>query len=146
MLAQPDADSQTCESDFSAFRALLVEDIEINREIVVTMLKDTGMQIDEAENGKIAIEMVQKDPARYDIIFMDLHMPIMDGYSATKKILSIGHPKVKSLPILAMSANAFSEDIRQCLEAGMVGHVAKPVDFADLKQKISTYLTADSTV
>ena len=140
MLTSSDSADQTHVSDFSAFRALLVEDIELNREIVITMLKETGLHVDEAEDGKIAVDMIQADPARYDIVFMDLHMPIMDGYTATREILSIDHPKIQSLPILAMSANAFEEDIKQCLDAGMVDHVAKPIDFTMLIQKINMYL------
>ncbi|MDR0929777.1 MAG: response regulator [Oscillospiraceae bacterium] len=126
--------------DFSGRRALLVEDIMINREIVIAMLETTGLIIEEAENGKIAVDLFTKDPERYDLIFMDLHMPEMDGYTATREIRALGHTRAEEIPIIAMTANAFSEDIERCLEAGMNDHIAKPVNFDDLIDKIGRVL------
>lgn len=122
--------------DFSGLRALLVEDIEINREIVIAMLESTGLEIDEAEDGKAAIDTITADPDRYDLIFMDLHMPVMDGYTATQEIRSMEHAGARSVPIIAMTANAFSEDIQRCRDIGMNDHVSKPIDFDELIVKI----------
>jgi signal transduction histidine kinase/CheY-like chemotaxis protein len=133
-------DAQDSLQDFSGRRVLLVEDIDINREIVIAMLEDTGLQFDEAENGRIAVELFSANPERYDIIFMDLHMPEMDGYTATQKIRAQNHAKAKEIPILAMTANAFSEDIVRCKDAGMNDHIAKPIDFDELTKKIGQML------
>jgi CheY-like chemotaxis protein len=136
-------DIQERTSDFTGRRVLLVEDIDINRQIVIAMLESTGLQFDEAENGKIAVDLFEADPERYDLIFMDLHMPEMDGYTATRKIRELNLAKAKEIPIIAMTANAFSEDIARCMEAGMNGHIAKPIDFDNLTRKIEQVLYAD---
>ena len=128
------------ENNFAGYHALLVEDIEINREIVITMLADTGLLIDVAENGQLALDMITAQPDRYDIVLMDVQMPVMDGYAATQAIRAADFPRAKGLPIIAMSANAFSEDIKKCLDVGMHDHVAKPVDFDELIYKMSQYL------
>ena len=120
--------------------ALLVEDIEINREIVISMLSDTGIQIEIAEDGNRAVEMFKKAPQLYDIIFMDIHMPIMDGYTATEQIRTLDIPHAKSVPILAMSANAFAEDIQRCMNCGMNGHIAKPIDYIKLIEQVKKHL------
>ena len=125
---------------FENRRALLVEDIDINREIIVAMLKDTGMQIDMAENGKHAVEIFKDNPELYDIIFMDLQMPVMDGYTATEQIRALDIASAQSVPILAMTANAFVEDIRHCMDCGMNDHIAKPIDYIKLIEKIKKYL------
>ena len=126
--------------DFSGYCALLVEDIEINREIAVTILNDTGLRIDSADNGKIAVDMIRGNPERYDIVLMDVQMPVMDGFTATQIIRSMDFPRAGDLPILAMSANVFAEDIKKCLDSGMNDHVAKPVDYTELILKIGKYL------
>jgi len=128
------------ENDFSGNTALLVEDIDVNREIAIAMLADTGLQIDIAENGMVAFNMIEKNPGRYDIVLMDVQMPVMDGYSATQKIRAINSAYTDELPIIAMSANVFAEDIKKCLESGMNDHVAKPVDYTELILKIGKYL------
>jgi signal transduction histidine kinase/CheY-like chemotaxis protein len=133
-------ESQNRRHNFSGWRALLVEDNNINREIVIAMLEDTGLQLDEAENGQIAVNRFAADPERYDLIFMDLHMPEMDGYTATRKIRALNHARAGKVPIIAMTANAFSEDIARCLEAGMNDHIAKPINFSDLMGKIDRAL------
>lgn len=123
-----------CESgspvDFSNRRVLLVDDIDINRMIVVEMLAATGVQIEEAHNGREAIEMFGNfPPGYYDIILLDVQMPEMDGYEATKRIRNMDRPDAKTITIIAMTANALKEDVEHALEAGMDGHIAKPIDF-----------------
>lgn len=140
MLKKNDILEGTIDTDFASFHALLVEDIEVNREIVIAMLEHTGLQIDEAVDGQQAFDMFSAAPDRYDIIFMDLHMPVKDGYSATVEIRALDHPNAKIVPIIAMTANAFKEDIDRCLKTGMNDHIAKPVDYKDVIKKISKYL------
>ncbi|MCL2817161.1 MAG: response regulator [Clostridiales bacterium] len=125
---------------FEGFCVLLVEDIEINREIVLTMLEDTRLSIDCAENGLIAVQMFTADPEKYDAIFMDIQMPEMDGYTATEKIRSFGHPKAKAIPIIAMTANAFREYIEKCLAVGMNNHVGKPINFDEVLETLRKHL------
>ena len=122
--------------DFGGRTALLVEDIAINREIVMELLGEYAMSVDCAENGEEAVRLFLADPLRYDIIFMDLHMPVMDGYAATEAIRSSRAPRASEVPILAMTANAFSEDVARCRAAGMDDHIAKPVDVELLLQKV----------
>ena len=119
---------------------LLAEDVEINREILYALLEDTGLSIDWAENGEIACEMFEKDPSRYDAVLMDIHMPEMDGYEATKTIRSMNIEEAKQVPIIAMTANVFREDVENCLAAGMNDHLGKPVDIDDLMKKLRKYL------
>jgi|GEM_PF-3479453 len=133
------------DKDFAGYRALLVEDIEINREITLTMLADTGLHIDTAKNGQVAVEMVRESEAVYDIILMDVQMPVMDGYAATQAIRALNMPGISQLPIVAMSANVFAEDIKKCLAFGMDDHVAKPVEYAELIFKIGKYLHRENT-
>ncbi|MBO5459383.1 MAG: response regulator [Lachnospira sp.] len=119
----------TVKSDFEGKRLLLVEDNEFNREIAVEILKEEGFIVEEAENGKAAVEKVRNSDADYyDIILMDIQMPVMDGYRVTQEIRSMGI----NIPIVAMTANAFDEDRRECLNAGMNEHVAKPLDIDTL--------------
>lgn len=126
--------------DFSGRRALLVEDIAVNREIVMTLLGETGLAVDEAADGLAALEAFKAAPERYDLIFMDIHMPVMDGYTAARAIRALDLPRAGEIPIIAMTANAFSEDVRRCLEAGMNDHIAKPVNYALLVEKIAGFL------
>ncbi|MCM1055330.1 MAG: response regulator [Bacteroides sp.] len=115
--------------DYSKYRLLLVEDVEINREIVIEMLSSTGINIESAENGARAVKMFEtSSEGYYDIIFMDIQMPIMDGYEASKRIRALPRSDAKSVWIVAMTANAFVEDIRKSREAGMNEHCSKPVD------------------
>ena len=126
--------------DFSGHTALLVEDVEINREIIIFLLEDYGVKIECAENGQEAVEYFLTDPHKYDIIFMDVHMPVMDGYAATRAIRSSGAPNAATIPILAMTANAFAEDIANCRAAGMNDHTAKPIDIDTLLAKMERLL------
>ena len=121
-------------------RILLVEDVEINREIIITMLEDTGVAIDSAENGRAAYEAFAAAPESYDIIFMDIHMPEMDGYEATRRIRALNFPKAATIPIIAMTANVFREDIEKCLAVGMNDHIGKPLDIKELMTKLEKYL------
>lgn len=116
-------------NDFSKYRILLVEDVEINQEIVVEMLSVTGVQVEVADNGAKAVEMFKSsDEGYYDLIFMDIQMPIMNGYEATKLIRQLPRSDSSTVWIVAMTANAFVEDIRMSREAGMNEHCSKPVD------------------
>ncbi|MDL2218042.1 response regulator [Christensenellaceae bacterium OttesenSCG-928-M15] len=140
-LLEPTGDELVEEQyDFTGRRALLVEDIEINREIVKAMLAEYGLDIVEAENGEIALQVFKNDPEQFDIIFMDIQMPVMDGYVATGQIRALPYPNAKRIPIIAMTANAFAEDVQKCLEAGMNDHISKPIDFVALKSTIAKHL------
>ncbi len=114
-------------------RILLAEDVELNQEIAVTILGDAGFSTEVAENGKIAVDMVEKsEPGYYQLVLMDVQMPVMNGYEATRAIRKLDNKELASIPILAMSANAFEEDKQEALKCGMNGHIAKPIDVANL--------------
>jgi len=126
---------------------LLAEDVEINREIVMTLLEPAQLDIDCAENGSEAVSMYIKAPEKYEIIFMDVQMPELDGYDATRRIRAIEAELYKDdslhkpVPIIAMTANVFKEDIEKCLNAGMNGHIGKPLDFNEVLEKLNNYLS-----
>jgi PAS domain S-box-containing protein len=135
------ADAQTAATDdFGRYRILLAEDVEINREIVLALLEPTSLAIDCAENGAEALRLYSEKPERYDMIFMDVQMPEMDGYEATRRIRALEADKAKPAPIVAMTANVFREDIEKCLEAGMDDHIGKPLDFNEVLEKLRKYL------
>ena len=118
-------------------RILLAEDVELNQEIATAILGDAGFQTEVAENGKIAVEMLEKSrPGYYQLVLMDVQMPIMNGYEAAKKIRKLGNRRLSSIPIIAMTANAFAEDEKEALDAGMNVHLAKPIDIDLLKKVI----------
>ena len=122
-------------------KLLVVEDNELNLEIASTLLKEAGFAVDTAENGKIAVEKVEAASAdRYDLILMDIQMPEMDGYEATRRIRALPDAKKAALPIVAMTANAFEDDRKNALRAGMNGHIAKPLDIPKLFQVLSELL------
>ena len=125
---------------FDGYCVLLVEDIEINRDIVLALLEPAHLEIDCAENGKEAVRMFVESSEKYDLIFMDIQMPEMDGYEATRRIRALGTEKAKSIPIIAMTANAFVEDVEKCLEAGMNSHVGKPLNIQDVIERLRCYL------
>ena len=127
---------------FNGMRILLAEDVDINREIIVALLEPTGIQIDCAEDGGIAYRKFKDNPA-YDMIFMDIHMPEVDGYTSTKMIRALPDPRAKTVPIIAMTANVFREDIEKCLDAGMNAHVGKPIDIEDVMTQLRRYLLND---
>ena len=121
---------RTLEMCLQGLRLLLVEDNELNMEIAETLLRDAGFIVDRAENGYEALKLFNdSEPGTYDAILMDLQMPVMDGYTAASEIRSSSHPEAKSVPIIALTANAFAEDISKVMAAGMNDHVTKPIDF-----------------
>jgi len=136
-------------NEFSGKRMLLVEDIEINREIIIALLEDSGLLIDSAENGKDALDIFKASAGKYDIIFMDIQMPKMDGWAASRQIRALeggykelkGSPR-KRIPIIAMTANVFKEDVDACIKAGMDDHLGKPINVNDMYDKLRKYLTA----
>ena len=132
--------------DLSRIRALLVEDNAINMEIAAMILEQNGITVEKAENGLIAVQKVKASrPGDYDLILMDIQMPEMDGYTATREIRSLGDKALASLPIIAMTANAFAEDIRAAEEAGMDGHIAKPIDVNTMLGTITEVLCKHET-
>ena len=139
----PAAKAQNAENLYcwTGKKLMLVEDIEINREIVMSILEDTGITVETAINGVEAVEKFSKDPSVYDIILMDIQMPVLDGISATKRIRAMDNENARNVPILAMTANAFKEDEQACLSAGMNDHIAKPIDIEDLLEKIEHYMS-----
>ena len=129
------------EISFEGMRALLVEDNMINLEIAQMLLKQAGFLIETAENGEIALEMTaESKPGYYDVILMDIQMPVMDGYMATKAIRDLPEPRLASIPIIAVTANAFQEDIKKAEEVGMNGHIAKPLDIPSMKATLQRVL------
>jgi len=126
---------------FAGRRILLAEDVEINREIVLALFESTKLEIDCAVNGKDAVRKFSENPDSYELIFMDIQMPEMDGYEATQNIRAMNFPKAKNIPIIAMSANVFKEDVEKCLQAGMNGHVGKPLNFDEVLEKLNKYLS-----
>ena len=125
--------AQAEQPDFKGKRLLVVEDNKLNREITVTILEQTGILTEQAEDGSVAVKMVKEAaPGYYDLILMDIQMPIMDGYEATKQIRALPDKRLAQLPIIAVSANAFEEDKKASLAAGMDGHIAKPINVPDL--------------
>ena len=126
--------------DFAGCCILLADDIEINREIVLALLEPTQLTIDCAENGEQALRMFCDAPDKYGMIFMDIQMPEMDGYEATRRIRACDHPGAQTIPIIAMTANVFREDVERSMEAGMNAHIGKPLDFDEVMQQLQTYL------
>ncbi len=127
--------------DYSKYRVLLVEDNELNREIAIELLSLIGIQVEEAENGARAVEIFKASPEQYfDLIFMDIQMPVMNGYEATRQIRSMSRQDAKDIWIVAMTANAFVEGIRLSREAGMNEHLSKPVDVERLQEILRTRL------
>ena len=119
--------------DFTGKRILVAEDIEINWEIANEILSSFGFELEHAENGKICVDMFSaSEIGYYDVILMDIRMPVMNGYEATKQIRALDSPWLADLPIIAMTANAFEEDKKAALDAGMNGHIAKPIDVPGL--------------
>lgn len=137
------ADGEEAECiDYSTCRLLLVEDNDINREIASLILSQSGFQLETAENGKIALEMVRASaPGYYSAILMDIQMPVMDGYEATKAIRALSDRSLAEIPIVAMTANAFREDVEKALDAGMNAHIAKPLDVSVMMSTLRAVLT-----
>lgn len=138
ILAEPFLPAEAAEqtekkADFAGKRLLVVEDNALNREIAVTMLEEGGFEVDTAENGKVAVDKVRESaPGYYDLVLMDIQMPIMDGYAAARAIRALPNAEKAGLPIVAMTANAFDEDRQNAEKAGMNGHLSKPFDMRQL--------------
>ena len=136
-----ETDAQQPEVDFSTKRLLLVEDNLINLEIANMILTQAGFTVETAENGQAAVDLVSaSEPGYYDAILMDIQMPVMDGYEATRRIRRLKDPSLAAIPILAMTANAFKEDVEASKEAGMQEHIAKPIDVNVLMSKLRSVL------
>jgi CheY-like chemotaxis protein len=144
----PEIDMQADAGVFEGFMVLIAEDVEINREIVSALLEPTLLAIEFAVNGEKAVEMFQTNPEKYDMILMDVQMPKMDGFEATrairileaKRLNGTDGKRLTPIPIVAMTANVFREDIEKCIEAGMNDHLGKPLDYAVLLGKLRRYL------
>lgn len=128
-------------ADYSGKRVLLVEDNELNREIAVEIVGSTGVEIETAIDGQDAVDKVMASEEKYyDLILMDVQMPVMDGYEATRRIRTLGRADTAEVPIIAMTANAFLEDVKQAMEAGMNYHLAKPINIRELMDILDKYL------
>ena len=133
--------NEKSDAEFIGKRILLVEDNPMNREIATEYLQDFGFLVENAQDGKDACEILQKSkPGYYDLVLMDIQMPVMNGYEATKQIRKFENNDIANIPILAMTANAFEEDKRAAIEAGMNGHLAKPIDIGELKKALKKLL------
>ena len=125
---------------FLGLRILVAEDNELNREIAIELLSTAGIQVDSAENGLEAVEKIEEsEDGQFGMILMDIHMPVMDGLEATRKIRGLPSSRKANIPIIAMTADAFAEDILKCKNAGMDGHISKPVDIEKLFEMIQLY-------
>jgi len=125
---------------FTGQSILLVEDMEINREIVQALLEPTEIIIDCAENGEVAVKKFKEAPSKYKMIFMDIQMPLMDGYETTRMIRALDTPNAKIIPIVAMTANVFRDDVEKCLDSGMNSHIGKPLNSDEVMEKLRLYL------
>ncbi len=128
------------EGIFAGHSILFAEDIDINREIVLTLLEPTQVEVVCAENGVDAVRLFTRNPNKYDMIFMDIQMPEMDGYEATRQIRALDTPSAASIPIVAMTANVFREDVEACLAAGMNAHLGKPLDLNDMIEMMRRHI------
>ena len=126
--------------EFIGKKILLVEDVELNREIAATILSEAGIEVFCAQDGQEAVDYMA-DPAKsVDLVLMDVMMPVMDGYEATRRIRALPDPERAKIPILAMTANAFDEDVKAALDAGMDGHLSKPLRIESLYEMMRKYL------
>ncbi len=133
--------------DFSSMRLLLVEDMEINREIASMLLKSLGFEVEVATDGKDAVEKVaDSEPGYYNLVLMDIQMPVMNGYDAARNIRALENPNLSKIPIVAMTANAFSEDVKKAKDAGMNGHIAKPIDVNVMKNTLEEVLNKKNKI
>ncbi len=141
MEQESEEEEETSVPHFEGKKVLLVEDNELNQEIAQTILEAEGFLVDTAEDGSIAVKMMEEKPAgTYDLILMDVQMPIMNGYQATRTIRKLDDPAKASIPIVAMTANAFEEDRKEAMESGMNGYAAKPIEIEKLLQTLEDIL------
>jgi len=136
----PENNLQLYAGIFKGKSILLAEDVDINREIIQMLFENTLLKIDYAVNGEEAVMIFSESPDKYDLILMDVQMPVVDGYEATRTIRKLDFPTAKTIPIIAMTANVFKEDIANCLEAGMNDHIGKPIEPEVLFEKLRRYL------
>ena len=135
--AEKEQQKKVGKPDLSGKSVLLVEDNELNLEIAKMLLEDEKMVVTTAGNGKEAVDIVYKSvPGSFDFILMDIMMPVTDGLEATRQIRTLNRKDTKEIPIIAMTANAFQDDIRECIDAGMNAHIAKPIDIEKVKMTI----------
>ena len=142
-LAFKENEDTTQKAMFSGYSILFAEDVEINRDIVLSLLENSGLIIDCAENGLEAYEKFKAAPSKYSLILMDIHMPEMDGFESSRRIRAIEAElleRPQGVPIIAMTANVFKDDIEKCLECGMTGHLGKPVNYEELMNQLEKYL------
>jgi len=139
---RPEEEERDITGIFAGYNVLLAEDAEINAEIVKSLLEPTDINIDCAVNGEAAIKLFSESPDKYDLIFMDVQMPEMDGLEATRRIRALDIPRAKTIPIVAMTANVFKEDVDMCIAAGMDDHIGKPIDMDELVGRLNKYLRA----
>jgi PAS domain S-box-containing protein len=125
--------------DFSGVTLILTEDVEINRELFASVFEGTNLKVEFAENGKIVVEKIKRNPDIYDMILMDINMPVMNGYEATKAIRALNSEKAKNIPIVALTAEVLKEDIEKCLANGMNDHLSKPINIGAVCEKILMY-------
>ncbi len=131
-------------ADLAGRRVLLAEDNDLNWEIAEELLAELGLTLERAENGKLCVDrFVASPPGYYDAILMDIRMPVMNGYEATTALRALNRPDAKTIPIIAMSADAFSEDVQRCLDCGMNGHTAKPIDVDEVAALLRSHLTGE---
>jgi two-component system, sensor histidine kinase and response regulator len=133
-------DSKYAGFNFREYTILAAEDVEINREILAALLEETGISIDFTDNGTSAVSMFKTNPDKYNLILMDIQMPEMDGYEAARAIRAVEGDLRKQIPIIAMTANVFHEDIEKCLSAGMNDHIGKPINAEDLYETLKKHL------
>ncbi len=140
MTAAENKNEDEIAADFSAYTVLIADDIEINLEILISLLETTRLSIVTAKDGQEAFLTFSAEPSRFSLILMDVQMPEVDGLEATKKIRNLPCGEAKTVPIIAMTANVFKEDIQKCLEAGMNGHLGKPIVISDVMSVLKKYL------
>ena len=137
----PEAAGETAALPLALGRILLAEDNELNQEIAQAILEEAGFTVEIAENGRIALDLLERaEPDYYQLVLMDVQMPVMNGYEATRAIRSMEDPARSGIPILAMTANAFEEDKQAALKCGMNGHISKPIDIAKLLETLQNVL------
>jgi hemerythrin-like metal-binding protein len=136
-------DATVSVAGLDGFHLLLAEDLDINAEIVMALLEPTGITLDVARNGVEAVELFKRNPGSYDLILMDMQMPIMDGLEATRRLRALELEAARTVPIVAMTANVFTEDIERCLEAGMNDHLGKPLEYNTLITLLRSYLLGE---
>ena len=136
-----DSDSRDAGIDLTGRKVLVVEDNDINAEIAIMILDEFGIDAEWAENGKVGVDLItEHGDGHFDAVLMDIQMPVMDGYEATRAIRALGGDYCTNLPIIAVSANAYDQDVQDCLAAGMNAHVAKPYNPEDLQAVLSEWI------